>query len=114
MSCYCHKAFGASTPTSSPGLEANSGLLVPTYLWTRGQHHRSSFGEAEETQQEKSRSQVLCADRAACQSRWFTRLVSDSEAVYSTLDLYPEGSLLEQCNLTLPEPAFGTGDLTLG
>lgn len=65
-------------------------------------------------QQEKPRSQVLCADRAACQPRWFTRLVCDSEAIFFTLNLYPGVSLLEQCNLTLPELAFGNGDLTLG
>lgn len=36
------------------------------------------------------------------------------EAIFFTLNLYPGVSLLEQCNLTLPELAFGNGDLTLG
>ena len=110
-SCSYNKAFDASTPTSSAVLKVDSGFLVSTYLWTKGQHRGGSLGDTEEVQQGKSRCQTICADIVACQSRWLIRLASNPELSLSNLTLFPRSSLLEQCNLTRPEPLPLESDL---
>lgn len=105
-SCSLNKAFDATTPTSSAVLEVDSGFLVSSV--DKRPAPGGSMGQTEEVEQGKSRPQAICADIAACQSRWLTRLVNNPEMSLSTLNLYPGASSLEQCNLTRPELAFAT------